>query len=136
MIVNCRFVVVAPLIFSMGAGAAFAQQQAPEVSARIQTFQEVLISHGVTDSSEGTLIAALSDSDPRVRVIAAMKLGDDHHDDAAPAIESALSREQELHAEVGLSKALWELSRGQRNRIPLCNAHRLVAQFYDLDLGR
>jgi hypothetical protein len=74
-----------------------------------RSFAEGLASYGVTDLSEASLIAALSHSDPKVRTIAAMKLAEDHHDDAAPAIESALSREQDVNAQIGLSQALWAL---------------------------
>jgi hypothetical protein len=107
MIIICRFFIIALLVFNVCA-AALAQDV--EMSApQMRTITEVLASHGVTDLSEASLIATLSHSDPQVRVIAAMKLGEDHHDDAVPAIESALSREQDLHAQIGLSEALWEL---------------------------
>src|SRR6202167_3048565 len=103
-----RHLVTALLISSVGAVAAFAQDV--EVSTpRMHSSEEGLASHGLTDLSEESLIAALSHSDPQVRTIAAMKLAEDHHDDAAPAIRSALSREQDLKAQIGFSQALWEL---------------------------
>jgi hypothetical protein len=103
-----RHLVTALLISSVGAVAAFAQDV--EVSTpRMHSFEEGLASHGLTDLSEESLIAALSHSDPQVRTIAAMKLAEDHHDDAASAIRSALSREQDLKAQIGFSQALWEL---------------------------
>lgn len=66
-------------------------------------------SRGVTDLSEESLIAALSNRDPSVRSLAAMKLAEDHHEDAAPAIESALSREHDINVQIGFSQALWGL---------------------------
>lgn len=92
----------------MGVAASFTQDVEVN-SRRLRSFAEVLASHGVTDLSEGSLIAALSDSDPQVRTTAAMKLAEDHRDDAAPAIASALSREQDPKAQIGLSQALWGL---------------------------
>ncbi len=108
MLMTYRLLVTALFISNVGAAAAFAQDI--ELSTpQNHSFKEELASHGLTALSEGSLIAALSDSDPQVRTMAAMKLAEDHHDDAAPAIESALSREQDLKAQIGLSQALWGL---------------------------
>jgi hypothetical protein len=108
MLMTHRLLATALLISSMGAAAAFAQDF--EVSTpRMHSLEEGLASHGLSDLSEQSLIAALSHSDPHVRTMAAMKLAEDHHDDAAPAIESALSREQDLNTQIGLSEALWGL---------------------------
>ncbi len=108
MLMTHRLLVNALLISSMAAPAVFAQSL--EVSTpQIHSLKEELASYGLTDLSEESLIAALSHSDPHVRTVAAMKLAEDHHDDAAPAIESALSREQDLNAQIGLSEALWGL---------------------------
>lgn len=74
-----------------------------------QTPADVLRSKGITDQSEQSLIAALTNSDPEIRNLAANTLAQSHLDDAAPAIESALSREQVVHAQIGLSQALWSL---------------------------
>jgi len=74
-----------------------------------RTLAEALRSKGINDLSEPSLIAALTNSDPQVRIMAANKLAEDHHDDATPAIESALAREQDLNAQVGLAEALWSL---------------------------
>jgi hypothetical protein len=41
--------------------------------------------------------------------MAAMKLAEDHQDDAVPPIKSALSRERDLKVQIGLSEALWSL---------------------------
>lgn len=108
MLMTHRLLVTALLISSISVAAAFAQDF--EVSTpHNHSLKEDLASHGLTDLSEESLIAALSHSDPHVRTVAAMKLAEDHHDDAAPAIESALSREQDLNAQIGLSEALWSL---------------------------
>jgi len=100
--------VIALLIFSVSVGAALAQN-VEGGNQQLQTFKEGLASHGLTDFSAPSLIAALSHSDPQVRTMAAMKLAEDHPGEAAPAIESALSREQDLNAQIGLSQALWAL---------------------------
>jgi hypothetical protein len=103
---------VALLIFSVGAAAASgqnAQVSTPQITQRMTSFAEVLASHGVTDLSEESLISTLTNSDPHLRSVAAMKLAEDHHDDAAPAVESALAREQDLNAQIGRSEALWGL---------------------------
>jgi len=119
MLMTHRLLVAALLISSIG--AAFAQNL--EVSTpQIHSLKDDLASHGLTDLSEESLIAALSHSDPHVRTTAAMKLEEDHRDDAAPAIESALSREQDLNAQIGLSEALWGLhdDHGIAHRHAMC----------------
>jgi hypothetical protein len=73
------------------------------------TLADALRAKGISDFSEPSLIATLTNSDPQVRIIAAMKLAEDHDDDSAPAVESALYREQNLSAQIGLSQALWSL---------------------------
>lgn len=72
----------------------------------MESLAETLATHGITDLSEDSLIAALLNSNPQVRAVAAMKLDEDRHDDAVPAIESALSREQDVNAQIGLAQAL------------------------------
>ena len=62
-----------------------------------QTLEDALREHGIIDQSKQSLIAALQDSDREVRGIAANKLAADGDLDATPAIESALSREQNLN---------------------------------------
>ena len=101
-----RLLVTVLLISSIDSASA----QNLEVSTpQLHSLKEGLVSHGLTDLSEESLIAALSHSDPHVRTMAAIKLEEDHHDDADPAIESALSREQDLNTQIGLSEALWGL---------------------------
>ena len=73
------------------------------------TVANALRSKGVSDFSEQSLIANLHHSDPQVRILVAMQLAEDHHNDAASAIESALSREPDLPAQIGLSQALLSL---------------------------
>jgi HEAT repeat protein len=74
-----------------------------------RSFAEGLRSHGITDLSEGSLIAELNNSSPEVRSLAAHKLAEDHANETAPAIESALAREKDLKTQVDLSTALWAL---------------------------
>jgi len=102
------------LIFSVSVAAALDQSvegsnQQPQINQQLQTLKEGLASHGVTDLSTPSLVAALSHSDSQVRTMAAMKLAEDHRDDAVPAIKFALSREQDLKVQIGLSEALWSL---------------------------
>lgn len=74
-----------------------------------QTPADVLRSKGIADQSEPSLVAALTNSDPEIRNLAANTLAQYHLAEAAPAIESALSREQDPSAQIGLSEALWSL---------------------------
>lgn len=108
MRIQYRLLTILLLISCVDARAAFAQDVELR-SPRLSSLAESLASHGLTDLSEESLLAALSSSDPQVRTLAAMKLEEDHREDAAPAIESVLSREQDLKAQIGLSEALWGL---------------------------
>jgi HEAT repeat protein len=112
MIVRQQVLLLALVISSLGGIAAFAQEVGVVEnvgSGPLRSFAEDLASHGVTDLSEESLISALSNSDPEVRSVAALKLAEDHHDDAAPAVESALSREQDPNAQIAISEGLWGL---------------------------
>lgn len=109
-----QYLAIALLIFGVNVAIALDQNvegdnQQPQMSHRLQTLKEGLASHGITDFSTPSLVVALRNSDSQVRILAAMKLAEDHRDDAAPAIESALSREQDINAQIGLSEALWGL---------------------------
>jgi HEAT repeat protein len=83
--------------------ATFGRLPAPK------TLGEALHSRGVSDLSEESLSAELNNSDPEVRNLAANKLAEDHVDRAAPAIESALSHEQNVATQIGFAEALWVL---------------------------
>ncbi|MGA7860160.1 MAG: hypothetical protein WCA11_19645, partial [Terracidiphilus sp.] len=61
---------------------------------RPRPLAEALRSHGVTDLSEKSLLAALKNSDPAVRSLAANKLAEDGYADAGPSIEAALTDEK------------------------------------------
>ncbi len=74
-----------------------------------RTLEAPLREHGVTDQSEQSLISVLQGSHQQVRSIAANKLAADGHLDAIPAIETALSNEQDLQTQTQLAQALWVL---------------------------
>jgi len=72
---------------------------------RGKTTAEELKSYGI-ELSEPSLLAALRNSNPRVRVLAAHQLQGDHDTDAIPAIDSALSVEKDPLAGVRIATAL------------------------------
>jgi HEAT repeat protein len=103
----CHILVIAlPPIFL---NTAIAAQDLQVTVPHNQTLAEDLAAHGIIDLSEQSLYAALANSDPHIRIVAANKLAEDHHDNAAPAIESALSREEDPRTQIGLAEALWVL---------------------------
>lgn len=85
--------------------------QSPQIATRFppRTLADALREHGINDLSEESLTAALANSDPEVRSVSANKLAEAGYADAIPAIESALSREQDAGAQVGIAEALWVL---------------------------
>lgn len=68
-------------------------------------YSDVLREHGI-DTSEPSLIAALSNSDPLVRSTAAYQLLAEHDYLARPAIVKALSAETDNQAKMGIASAL------------------------------
>ena len=66
---------------------------------------EELTSYGI-ELSEPSLLAALQNSNPRVRMLAAHQLQGDGDTDAIPAIQSALPAENDPRAGVGIATAL------------------------------
>jgi HEAT repeat protein len=82
-----------------------AQKEDISGSNRGKTTAEELQSYGI-EFSERSFVAALRNSNPRVRVLAAHQLQSDHDADAIPAIESALSDEKDPRAGVGIATAL------------------------------
>jgi HEAT repeat protein len=68
-------------------------------------FSVLLCERGI-DTSEPSLIAALSNSDPEVRTLAAYQLAENCDFSDFPAIESALSTEKDTHARIGMASAL------------------------------
>lgn len=61
------------------------------------------------DLSRPSLLAALHNSDPAVRGLAANKLAENHDAEALPAIKEALSVEKDPRARINFGLALWTL---------------------------
>jgi hypothetical protein len=101
------------LLFAVATlGLAIASGHAQDVPFTVPhsvPIPEALRAHGITDLSEGSLIAALKSSDPQARGMAALQLGEDGHSGAAQAIEAAFADEKDLSTKVNLAEALWEL---------------------------
>lgn len=93
-------------VLSLAAASACAQGFTVTTNFPPITFAEALRSHGITDLSEESLIAALRNSDPEVRSLAANKLAEDGHLDAVQAIEAALADERDLNAQANIAEAL------------------------------
>jgi HEAT repeat protein len=95
------------VICSLFFRAAIAQG-IPPVSHRGRSSAEALNSYGI-DVSKESLLAALSNANPRVRVLAADQLAYQHDSDAVPAIEQAYSVEKDSMTRVGIAAALSSL---------------------------
>src|SRR5271166_5133596 len=93
------------ILCSCVATSLMAQNGDISSSDRGKTSAEELKSYGI-ELSERSLLAALRNSNPRVRVLAAHQLQSDHDTDAIPAIDSALSAEKDPRAGVGIATAL------------------------------
>ncbi|RZU43082.1 hypothetical protein BDD14_4702 [Edaphobacter modestus] len=72
-------------------------------------FSVTLCEPGV-DASEPSLIAALKNSNPEVRSLAAAELAEKHEDLAKPAIENALSAETNTRARIDIAASLVSMS--------------------------
>jgi HEAT repeat protein len=79
----------------------------PTTPLRLLTLSEALKDHGI-DIAPASLIAALKNSDPYVRTLAAHKLAEDRVLEAIPLIESALAVETNPRARIGFAGALAE----------------------------
>jgi HEAT repeat protein len=66
---------------------------------------DILHAHGI-DTSEPSLIAALNNSDPQLRSLAAAQLTHAHDFQARSAVEKALSTETNTQARIGMASAL------------------------------
>jgi HEAT repeat protein len=86
-------------------GQAHAQNGSPPRNSGPVPFSVYLTAHGV-DTSEPSLVAALSNSDPIVRSFAALQLMSDRDFQAMPSIEKALSTETDNQARIGMASAL------------------------------
>jgi hypothetical protein len=83
----------------------------PEVDlnfSRLMPFSVALCEYGI-DTSEPSLIAALKNSDPEVRSLAAAELAEKHDDGGRPAIENALSAETNARARIGIAASLMNM---------------------------
>jgi HEAT repeats len=76
--------------------------------SRLMPFSVALCEYGI-DTSEPSLIAALKNSDPEVRSLAAAELAEKHDDAARPAIENALSAETNIRARIGIAASLMNM---------------------------
>jgi len=87
-----------------------------------RTFAEDLSSYGI-DLSRQSLVAALSNKDPKVRSLAANQLVQDGDQDAIPSIEAALAIEKDPHARMGIAAALSAVpdSKGVESLQAMCN---------------
>ena len=74
-------------------------------NTRFTSFAEALRERGI-DTSQSSLITALSNNDPEVRALAAYQLAENRDLFAFPAIENALSTEKNTHARIGIASAL------------------------------
>jgi len=87
---------------------AVAQNSDTSTNSRGRTSAEVLRSYGI-ELSEPSLLNALNNSNPKIRMHAAMQLAADHDSDTMPAIERALSNEKDFMTRVGIAAALGSL---------------------------
>jgi HEAT repeat protein len=88
--------------------SAIAQSPNASASGPLISFSDSLHSRGV-ETSRSSLIAALRNSDPEIRSLAALKLSEDHDADAVPFIETALSIEKNPRTRIDIASALWSL---------------------------
>jgi HEAT repeat protein len=96
------------VIYCLFVASAMAQNGGSAANSRGKTSAEKLQEYGI-ELSEPSLLAALSNSTPKVRVLAAMQLAADNDIDAIPAIERAFTYEENPLARVTLAVALESL---------------------------
>lgn len=109
----------------------------------LQSFKQLLRERNI-ELTETSLVAALQNSDPHVRYLAALVLAGIPSTDAIPAIAAALSVERVPETRVNLALALAQLGdpRGIRTLRDTCDSagtearFRLYAAKYILDLGQ
>ncbi len=85
-----------------------AQNADTPANSRGRTSAEILRDYGI-DPSESSLLAALKNANPRVRMLAAFQLQSDRDNDAIPAIERALSDEKDPMMRAEIATALGAL---------------------------
>ncbi|MGA7316887.1 MAG: HEAT repeat domain-containing protein [Silvibacterium sp.] len=105
MLVNHAAWLIEIILCSCVATSLTAQNGGISSSGRGKSPAEELQSYGI-ELSQSSLLAALRNLNPRVRMLAAHQLQSDHDTDAIPAIESALSVEKDPRAGVGIATAL------------------------------
>ena len=93
------------MICCLSVALSQAQKEIAPPNSRGKTSAEALRAYGI-DLSEPSLLTALSNSNPKVRVLAAYQLAAEHDSGATSAIEGALSREKDTISRVGLATAL------------------------------
>jgi len=105
-------------------------QVLPSSQGRIITVAEALKDHGI-DTAPASLIAALKNSDPYVRSLAANMLAQDRILEAVPLIESALTAETDPQARIGISGALSSLNdpKGAESLQAMCRDSKLPIRF-------
>ena len=105
MLVNHTAWLIEIILCSCVATSLAAQNGGMSSNDRGKSSSEELQSYGI-ELSQPSLLAALRNSNPRVRMLAAHQLQSDHDTDAIPAIESALSAEKDPRTGVGIATAL------------------------------
>src|SRR5450631_1401775 len=96
------------VIFSCLSAFAFTPSINTPVSQHPKSVRESLRDHGI-EVSQPSLIAALKEGDPKVRVLAALELAEIGDSDAIQFIEQALSIEKNSSARIGIASALVSL---------------------------
>jgi len=99
------------LIATIYSAAPWALAQGYQVTTDFppRTPAQLLQSHGITDLSKESLIAALNSNEWEVRGWAANTLAEEHYSDSIPAIEAALLREKDFNAQAHIAVALFVL---------------------------
>jgi hypothetical protein len=103
-------------------GSAVAQYPGKANNVPLARLAELLQSHGI-EVTQQSLTAALHNSDPEVRSLAARKLAEDHIFDAIPQIEVALTGESVPRTRIGMSLALRDLGdpKGNESLRSMCD---------------
>lgn len=100
-------------VLASALASALALGIAPQIIAHANgspptSLADSLRSKGI-DLSRPSLLAALRNSDPQVRGLAAMKLAENHDSEAVPAIKNALAVETSPSARIDFGLALWTI---------------------------
>jgi HEAT repeat protein len=84
-------------------------------------FADTLRARGIS-TAEPSLIQAMRNEDPEIRIVAALELAEDRHEDAVPLIEEAFSHESVPKVQIGIATALLSLGdpRGLQHLHGMC----------------